>query len=100
MTREIVIRRLAEQHLAEAYAWYAKQAPSLGVDFLDRFDEVLKQIAAFPEASPVVLLDYRRTLLRRFPYGVFYVIEGECVVVAAVYHLARNPQTIRATLQP
>jgi len=30
--------------------------------------------------------------VRRFPFGVFYVLEGEAVVVLAVFHASRNPK--------
>lgn len=100
MRREVVIRRLAETHLAEAYAWYERQAPGLGADFLNRYAAAQTHLADYPEAAPVVFLDYRRALIRRFPYGIFYIVDDNVVVIAAVYHLARNPQTIQAVLRP
>lgn len=100
MKRQVVVRRLAERHLAEAYAWYAQQAPGLGLDFLDRFGHALNRIVEFPQSGPVVHLDYRRVLLQRFPYGVFYVVEDGLVVIAAVYHLARDPREMRKWLRP
>lgn len=100
MKRPVLVRRLAEDHLAEAYRWHEAQVPGLGVDFLSRFEEVLSQITRFPESCPIVFLDYRRALFRRFPFGVFFVIEAETVVIAAVYHLARNPATARRELPP
>ncbi len=100
MRHRIIVRRLAETHLAEAYVWYERQAPGLGSNFLNRFDEALERIASLPESGPTVFLDYRRILLRRFPYGVFYVIEGDLLVIAAVYHLARSPKTMRSERKP
>jgi toxin ParE1/3/4 len=97
---EVIVRRLAENHLAEAYNWYERQSAGLGASFLHRYAEAQDLIAEFPASAPVVFMDYRRVLLRRFPYGVFYVIESDLVVVAAVYHLARNPQVIQASLPP
>jgi toxin ParE1/3/4 len=72
----------------------------LGADFLNRFEEAMRRIALFPESGPTAFLDYRRILVRRFPYGVFHVIEGNLLVVAAVYHLARSPETMRRELKP
>lgn len=95
-----IIRRLAERQLTEAYGWYEAQVPGLGRDFLNRFAEIEARLVTFPESGPVVFLDYRRMLMRRFPYGVFYVIEAGLVIVAAVYHLARSPQSIKASLRP
>lgn len=37
-------------------------------------------------------------LLRRFPYSVIYVLEGETVLVLAVLHGSRNPDDLRKRL--
>jgi plasmid stabilization system protein ParE len=100
VNRAVIVRRLAEGHLADAYAWYESQVPGLGSAFLDSFDAVLPTISLFPESRPVVFMDYRRALLRRFPFGVFYVIEPETIIVAAVFHLARDPREIRREIGP
>lgn len=100
MTKDVIVRRVAEGHLAEAYAWYEGQAIGLGSHFLTCFESALSQISEFPESCPIVLLDYRRALMPRFPFGVFYVVEQNLVVVAAVFHLARSPQAIQRALKP
>jgi hypothetical protein len=35
--------------------------------------------------------DVRRYLVRRFPYGLYYTIEGSVIVAWAVKHLHRDP---------
>ena len=42
----------------------------------------------FPELLPGI----RRTLLPRFPYGVFYAVRLDLVHVLAVIHNARDPK--------
>ena len=51
----MIVRRLAEGHLAEAYAWFEAQSLGLGVDFLNRFEALLPAIARFPKATPSCL---------------------------------------------
>jgi plasmid stabilization system protein ParE len=34
-------------------------------------------------------------LTRRFPYGLFYVVEAERIVVLAVFHGRRDPKAVR-----
>jgi hypothetical protein len=41
---------------------------------------------------------FRRVLVSRFPFAVFYTIEEETVVVHGVYHSSRNPDKIRQLL--
>jgi plasmid stabilization system protein ParE len=33
----------------------------------------------------------RRGLVRRFPYGVFYVVTDDAIVILAVFHASRDP---------
>ena len=42
---------------------------------------------------------FRRALLRRFPYSVYYVVEGDAIVVVGTFHCARRPATISANVQ-
>ena len=48
----------------------------------------------FPESHPVRHRQFRRALLRRFPYGVFYAVEADEIVILAVLHLAQDPSAI------
>ena len=91
MSRGIIIRPEAEAELAEAYAWYGQQRPSLGDEFLLRLDACLSTIQSNPVLHPIVHRDIRRALLRRFPYGVFYVLGEDRITVLAILHLSRDP---------
>ena len=37
----------------------------------------------------------RRAALRRFPYGIFYMVDGGTIRVIAILHKARNPELWR-----
>jgi len=91
MSRRIILRSEAEAELAEAYAWYEQQRPGLGDEFLLRLDACLSDIQGNPLLHPVVHRDVRRALLRRFPYGVFYVPGEDCITILAIFQLSRDP---------
>jgi len=93
MKRALIIRPEAEFDLAEAYKWYEARVPGLGSDFLLNTDAALSSIQRTPETYPIVFKNIRRSLIRRFPYGVFYVVEQDMIVVLAVLHARRDPQT-------
>jgi hypothetical protein len=40
---------------------------------------------------PIVTTDIRRAILRRFPFGIFFIVENESATVLAVTHLHRHP---------
>ena len=91
MKRSRHIRPGAERDIAEAYRWYEEQRIGLGADFLLCIEEGLAKIQRAPEAYPVVHKNVRRLLIKRFPYGMFYIIEIEAIVVLAVLHERRSP---------
>jgi plasmid stabilization system protein ParE len=85
-----------EADLEQAFAWYAKRSAELGADFFACFEAVVRQVEQFPESAPVVHGSFRRALLRsRFPYCVFYSIEGEEAVVVGCFHAHRDPEVWR-----
>ena len=76
MTIEIRFRPEAEADVLEAHVWYRERGLSLAEEFLRSLDASLDLIRRLPESHPVVHRQVRRALLRRFPYGIFYVHEG------------------------
>ena len=91
MTVQIGFRPEAESELTEARDWYRERGLGLGDEFLRAVDSCLATIQRLPESHPVVYRDIRRALLRRFPYGIFYLIEGNVVTVLACFHAKRDP---------
>lgn len=98
MTLAVIVRREAEADLAKAWIWYEKQRQGLGAEFLDEFAGTLTRIEHDPSAYRRVHAELQRALLRRFPYGVFFLPDAERVVVIAVLHAARNPRLWRRRL--
>ncbi len=72
---EILFRSVAEQELREAYRWYEDQRTGLGEDFLLCVEAAVAKARRSPELYPEVHKNVRRVLVRRFPYGIFYVVE-------------------------
>jgi plasmid stabilization system protein ParE len=86
----VSIRPYAEADLKSAVDWYDKQRPGLGDEFLVSIAEALTRLEENPEGYPVYYRGFRRVLAERFPYKVFYRIEGNDVVIFRVLHSARD----------
>ena len=84
MSLRLHIRPEAEQDLEDAEVWYEKQTPVLGQEFLDEVLQSLRQITERPRLYPTVHRNTRRTLTHRFPFGVFYRVEEDVIVVVAL----------------
>ena len=91
MTISLVIRLEAEQDLNEAYRWYERQFDGLGREFVICIDAALSVLQRTPKISPKIYKDIRRALIRRFPYGIFYILERDKVIVLAFLHTSRDP---------
>lgn len=92
MTQRLVVRSAAEADIVQAALWYEQRAPGLGSEYLRAVDVVLAEIARTPERFPVVHETCRRALLRRFPYGIYFVSTTELIGVVACIHARRDPR--------
>lgn len=88
-----------EEDVIGGYAWYEAKSPGLGEEFLRVFYACVGDIPRNPLLYPRVHGELRRRLLRRFPFAVYFVVESGQVVVFGLFHCARDPRSIRATLQ-
>lgn len=92
MTHELRLRAEAERDLADAALWYEEQCPGLGHQFLDEALAVFSSISKMPLSCQIVRRNTRRALVHRFPFGIYYRVEGDTIVVVAVMHGSRNPR--------
>jgi len=77
--------------LKTAYDWYESQRIGLGEDFLLTLEDSYAKIARTPKAYQLIYQSVRRKLVRRFPYGVFFILGDDKIIVIAVMHTKRNP---------
>ena len=88
----LLFRRAAKRDLQEARAWYENERSGLGGEFREALEATLARIVDHPELYPRVSDRIRRAPLRRFPYGIFYILAGRTIRVVAVLHHARSPE--------
>jgi len=86
----LVLRRAAKRDLAEARQWYEERRAGLGQEFLSCIETTLSVISSYPYGFPRTDPRVRRATVDRFPYGIFYSIDGETIRVLAVLHNARG----------
>jgi plasmid stabilization system protein ParE len=96
--RNLIILPEAELDVAQAYVWYEEQEFGLGEEFLRCVDACIQFIRRNPEMYQVVHESYRRAVVRRFPYVVFYEHSDITVIVYAVFHCSQDPKKWRSRL--
>ena len=95
MIRRVQILPEAEADITEAYQWYENKAKGLGLEFVRAVDARLELIRRNPLAFAPIHKDVRRVLLRKFPYGIYYLLGSEGIAVLACFHAKRDPALLR-----
>ena len=80
-----------EEYLG-AVSYYADISPRLAESFVNAFEYGIKEILTYPRAWQIMEEDVRRYLIKRFPFGIYYCIEANCIMIYAVMHMSRDPQ--------
>lgn len=93
---------LAEDDAVEALAYYATISPALSDDFRDKLAAALVLLCNLPAIGSRRFsylfpgLDLRTWSIDRFPFRVFYAVDGEYLRVFRIDHEMRNvtPSTL------
>lgn len=92
MPVKLIIAPEALNDVDEAYCWYEDRRPGLGEEFLGCVDACIQGICRMPDRNPVIHEEYRRALVRRFPYAVFYEYTADMVTVYSIFHTSQDPR--------
>jgi toxin ParE1/3/4 len=91
MTYTLTIRREAELDIDEQYTAYESKRVGLGHDFLLCVEEALDKLLRNPLIYRKFHKNLRRIPVRRFPCRVMYLVNREKIIVAAVFHVRKDP---------
>ena len=83
---------------AEAFHWYEEKADGLGQELLRSYYAAVAAVEQNPEIFLKVHSDFRRVLLQRFPYALYFRIEQNVIVFVLLFPCVRNPQLLRKKL--
>ena len=98
MTAEqVLILEEAADDLAEGFDFYESQKPLLGTYF---FDSLISDIESLRLSAGIhsIHFGFHRMLANRFPFAIYYNLDGEIARVIAVLDMRRNPAWIRKRL--
>jgi plasmid stabilization system protein ParE len=91
---ELVFLLVADADIQSAFDFYEECQTGRGEVFMRHLDAAFGRLRTFPEIAPVFHRAYRRLLVRGFPFGVFYALEGQRVIVMGVMDLRQDPKVI------
>jgi toxin ParE1/3/4 len=82
----------AQSELDRAVAYYEGERAGLGLEFLAEVEAEVALIRRNPKLrGRCQATEFRKSVLRRFPYVIFYREREETIWIAAVAHAKRRP---------
>lgn len=98
-SKPVEFLEIVEDDLRHACAFYESWQTDGALKFQAKFRETIDWIEWNPELFPRKYLHFRRAIIRKSYFGIFYAVEPEVTVVVAVLDLRRDPRTIRRMIR-
>lgn len=95
MTRRLIVSPKIRTDIEDIIVWYDEQRLGLGDRFLTDLRSLFVRITEAPGQFPFIERGAQRALLHEFPYFVYFRLESESVVIFAVVHQSRHPESWR-----
>ncbi len=91
----------AFKDLIEVKNWYNNQRKGLGKDFKNEIIKEFAYISKYPEHYQIKFKHLRQSLVKRFPYAIFYSIDkkNKTIVIFAVLYTGRNPNILSSRVK-
>jgi hypothetical protein len=93
-----VILEDAAADIESGKQFYRTRDPEVGDYFVESILSDISSLSLFAGIHPV-RFGFHRMLSKRFPFGIYYELEGETAVVYAVLDMRRDPLWIHSELR-
>ncbi len=87
---EVAIHPAAEAEYEQALGWYLDRSPQAAVRFEAAFAEAIEAIQSHPLMFPRCDDVHRYVSLKRFPFSLIYLVDGDAARLLAVAHSKRR----------
>ena len=88
----------AAEDLIEGFHFYEEQQAGLGAYFLTNLYGDIESLRLYAGIHRQAYKNYHRLLAKRFPFAVFYTVQGDTAFIRAVVDCRREPAWIRRHL--
>lgn len=85
--------------VAEAFSWYEERAEGVGQALVCAFFAAVASAGREPLLYRNVQGEFRRALLRRYPYWLYYTVDRDEIVFLLLYPARRDPARIGRILR-
>jgi len=98
MTYTLCFLPEVEDDAISGYSRYETKSSGLGEEFLRMFYACAGDIPHNPLLYQKVHNGFRRCLLRRFPYAIYFIINNDQIIITGLFHCARDPRAVESKL--
>lgn len=91
MIKKIKFTKEASHEFHDSVDWYESSTKGLGLKFTDEIESTIERIKLNPALYPSILEDIKRIQLNKFPFSMFYKVEGEILIILRIFHNKRKP---------
>jgi plasmid stabilization system protein ParE len=99
MSWEIAYHKAVKREINAAYRRYEKEKEGLGEEFAECVQEQIAFLEMNPKIHGKVFKDVRKSVVRRFPFCIYYTIEGDRVYIISVFHTKQDPAKWQARVE-
>lgn len=88
----------ARAEVQEIIAYYNEKRERLGLEFAVELKQTLLRIRNYPLAWSPLSSRVRRCRVNRFPYSVIYEVRSTLLIIAAIQHDSKEPDSWRSRI--
>ena len=90
MSFHLVVSDRAQHTIKKAADWFFEQNPGLEIKFLKELISAMDYIQKNPKKCQLRYRNVRIKYLKKFDFGIHYIIDSNVVFVLAVFHTSQN----------
>jgi plasmid stabilization system protein ParE len=96
---ELTVLLAAESDIQAAYNRFEEYQEGFGLKFIQDLELAYEYLRHHPRMGRLYKSNQHRFLLSSYPFGIFYAVEGNRIVISAVLDLRQDPEMIRRRLE-
>ena len=94
MTYEVGFTDGALADVKAAHAWYEDKLPGLGARFAEAVERQAIALETMPDKYRIARKNIHRCSVPKFPYELYYRIDGNKVVILVVHAVRQDPTKV------
>ncbi len=99
MYNELIILPDAQNDINTAYYFYEGREQGLGEKFLEVLDFEFDRMKENPDLFQIAFGRYRRVVIHKFPFIIYYVFEDAKLIIYSVFHTSQDIEKLTDRLK-